>query len=239
MSLPGLSQVESDARRALTRADYERFLPIVRRIAMRAARRVPRHIAVADLVSSGWLGLLEAFQRADATMDRDEFEAYASYRIRGAMLDYLRSMDTVSRHTRRASRDLTRTIKDLTRRLGRPPEEPEIAQALNLDPAAYRATLTRIAEAGMTRLELLDFDQVEADPGGRLVDDEVSQRELVGAVADAVETLPPRLQQVLALYYQEECSLREIGAILGVSESRVSQLHTEAVHRLRAAIGGE
>jgi RNA polymerase sigma factor for flagellar operon FliA len=148
-------------------------------------------------------------------------------------------MDTVSRHTRRASRDLTRAIKDLTRRLGRPPEETEIAQALGLDPAAYQAMLLRITEAGMTRLELLDFDQVESDAGGRTVDDEVSQRELAGAVADAVEDLPARLQQVLALYYQEECSLREIGAILGVSESRVSQLHTEAVHRLRAAIGGE
>ena len=110
MNVPALGVVEGDARRSLDKQQYERFLPIVRRIAMRAARRVPRHIAVADLVSCGWLGLMEAYHRAGPDMVAEEFEAYASYRIRGAMLDYLRSLDTTSKHMRRASRDLARTI---------------------------------------------------------------------------------------------------------------------------------
>ena len=239
MSVSALSQAEGDARKTLDRTDYERFLPVVRRIAMRAARRIPRHIAVADLVGCGWLGLMEAFHRAGPGMCAEEFEAYASYRIRGAMLDYLRGLDTTTKHMRRASRELTRTIKTLTRRLGRAPSDGEIAMALGLDDLAYQTHLARLAEAGMTRLEMLDFDHDEVDAGVDPADEELARRELTAALGDANEELPPRLQQVLALYYQEECTLREIGAVLGVGESMVSRLHTEAVHRLRAAIGRE
>lgn len=239
MSLSALSKAEGDARRTLDRTDYERFLPVVRRIAMRAARKIPRHIAVADLVGCGWLGLMEAFHRAGPGMGTEEFEAYASYRIRGAMLDYLRGLDTTTKHMRRASRELTRTIKTLTRRLGRPPSDHEIALALGMDEDAYQSHLARLAEAGMTRLEMLDFDHEAADLESDPADEELARRQLAVALEDAIESLPPRLQQVLALYYQEECTMREIGAVLGVGESMASRLHTEAVHRLRAAIGRE
>lgn len=239
MSLSALSKAEGDARRTLDRTDYERFLPVVRRIAMRAARKIPRHIAVADLVGCGWLGLMEAFHRAGPGMGPEEFEAYASYRIRGAMLDYLRGLDTTTKHMRRASRELTRTIKTLTRRLGRPPSDHEIATALGMDAEGYQSHLARLAEAGMTRLEMLDFDHDVADHDADPADEELARRELTVALGDAIEALPARLQQVLALYYQEECTMREIGAVLGVGESMASRLHTEAVHRLRAAIGRE
>lgn len=239
MNVPALSHIEGHARNTLDRADYERFLPIVRRIAMSAARRMPRHIAVADLVSSGWLGLMEAYHRAAPGVVGEEFEAYASYRIRGAMLDYLRGLDTTSKHMRRASRELAHAIAELTKTLRRPPTEQEIADSLGLDDNGYQEHLQHLAEAGMTRLELLDFDHDEVATSDDSADEELSRRQLSVALTDAIEELPPRLQQVLALYYQEECTLKEIGVVLGLSESMISRLHTEAVHRLRAAIGRE
>jgi RNA polymerase sigma factor for flagellar operon FliA len=180
---------------------------------------------------------MEAYRRVDPNMPADEFEAYASYRVRGAMLDYLRTLDPATRDLRRVSRKLTQTISDLTNRLGRAPEEEEIADGLGVDVDGYRATLQRIANGGMARLELLDLEHIEVEGTGPSVEENVSKRQLATAVADAIEHLPPKLQQILALYYQEDCTLREIGEVLGVTESRISQLHSEAMHRLRALIG--
>lgn len=226
-------------RRALTRSDYERFQPMVRRIAMRLARRVPSHIGINDLIGWGWVGLTEAFNRADEAMPIEEFEAYASYRIKGAMLDFLRQSDPTAREMRNASRRVARAIASTTAKLGRPPEEEEIAKALGVNVDDYRDLLTRLGGAGMSRLEMIDFDSTDVASTDEAPDEAAAKRMLVSSVAEAVELLPTRLQQVLALYYQEECTLKEVGAVLGVSESRVSQLHTEAMHRLRAAIGGE
>lgn len=234
------SAAKAKQGRALTRADYDRYLPLVRRIAMRMARRVPGHIGVSELVSYGWLGMVEALSRADQTMPPEQFEAYAAHRVKGAMLDYLRSLDPASRQMRNASRRVARAIAKLTAQKGGPPGEEEIAAELGLEIDVYRDLLTGIAGAGMARLEMLDLDQVEA-PDDRAIapDDDAGRRMLSQQVAAAIERLPPRLQQVLSLYYEQDCTLREIGAIFGVSESRVCQLHTEAMHRLRAAIGKE
>lgn len=232
--------LETQAQRTLTAADYRKYLPIVRRTAMRMARRLPGHISVADLTGYAWVGLLEAFRRASPDMQDEEFEAYALYRIRGAMLDHLRSMDPQTRSLRSMSRRVTRTIADLSSKLGRAPEEIEIADALQMTSEKYRATLLELDRAGMTRLELIDFDKLDGNQSNvELPEETAGKREIGGAVSDAITKLPERLQQVLALYYTEECTLREIGAILDVSESRVCQLHTEAIHRLRAAIGAE
>lgn len=239
MSLASVKQSTPARPRTLDRAEYERYQPLVRRIAMRLARRVPKTISMSDLVSCGWLGLMEAFTRAAPEMPGEEFEAYASYRIRGAMLDYLRSLDSATREMRRTSRRLARTLKDLQRSLGRAPTEDETARAMGVTPAEYQNVLTRVASAGMSRLELMDFDQSDLESHAQPIDDEVSRREVTSQLSQAITTLPPRLQNVLALYYQKECTLKEIGAVLGVTESRVSQLHTEAVHRLRANMGRE
>jgi RNA polymerase sigma factor for flagellar operon FliA len=232
-------EAEARARRTMNRDAYDRFLPLVRRTAMRLARRVPSTITVSDLVGYGWIGLMEAYQRSSPEMPEDEFEAYALYRVRGAMLDYLRSLDPTSRDLRRASRQVARTIRDLSVDLGRDPEENEIAAKLNLEVPTFRALLDKIAAGGMARLELLDLDDVDLASADQTVDEEVAKRRLADAVVGAMDSLPPKLLQVLALYYQEGCTLRQIGAVLGLTESRVSQLHTEAIHRLRAAVGKE
>jgi RNA polymerase sigma factor for flagellar operon FliA len=227
-------------RRVLSRADYEQFLPMVRRIAMRLARRVPSYVTVDDLISSGWVGLAESFSRTQVDMPLEELEAYASHRIKGAMLDYLRSLDPTARQIRNASRRIARAVAKLTEQLARQPEETEIAAAMDLPLEEYRELLQSVGKAGMARLEILDIDQVDAcEDDALLPDEEASRRMLSKDVADAITGLSDRLQKVLMLYYQESCTLKEIGAILGVSESRVSQLHTEAMHRLRAAIGKE
>lgn len=233
----GTVALEDRARRTLDRAAYERFLPMIRRTAMRLVRKVPKHISVGDLVGYGWVGLMEAYQRARPDMPIEEFEAYASYRIRGAMLDYLRTLDPATRDLRRASKKLTETIRTLTAEHNRQPNEDEIAKSLEITVDDYHGLLQRIAQGGLARLEVLDLDQVDVETETLPVDEDVSRRELGSAVAQAIDTLPPKLQRILALYYQEDCTLREIGLILGVTESRVCQLHSEAMHRLRARVG--
>jgi RNA polymerase sigma factor for flagellar operon FliA len=223
--------------RGLSRADYDRYLPMVRRIAMRVARRVPSHVSVADLMSFGWLGVVQALSRG-AENDGEEFDGYVAHRARGAMLDHLRSLDPATRKVRGLSRAISRTIGELRGSLGREPEEDEIARALGITLEDYQDGLTSIWRSGMSRLELVDFEQLE-DSASRAPDEVIEQRRMIEAVSRAIHTLPHRLQQILALYYQEGCTLREIGAVLEVSESRVSQLHTEAMHRLRAAVGSE
>ncbi|CAN5924636.1 RNA polymerase sigma factor WhiG [soil metagenome] len=232
-----LATNEVTARRKLTRSEYERFLPLVRRTAMKLARKLPTTISVADLVSYGWVGLLEAFERASPDMDAQEFEAYALYRIRGAALDHLRSLDPASRAARAQSRAIARSIQKLTKKLARPPEEEEIAADLSLTVEAYRESLDEVGRAGMARLEMLDLDEVQLEAQTKSPDEGAGKKELAGAVTQAIEELPLRLQQVLALYYSEGHTLREVGIVLDVTESRACQLHTEAIHRLRAAVG--
>ena len=233
---------EAKAKRKLTHADYERYLPLVRRTAMKLARRLPSHVTVADLISYGWVGLLDAFERASPDMDPNEFEAYAMYRVRGAALDYLRTLDPASRAARALSRKVARTMSDLiNENKGKTPEEDQIAKRLEMSVDEYRNAMEQLGRVGMNRLEMLDIDEMQSvsKEDDILPEERTAKKELQGVVAEAIKTLPERLQLVLALYYQEERSLREIGVILEVSESRVCQLHTEAIHRLRAAAGKE
>ena len=220
----------------LDRPAYERLLPMVRRTAMRLVRKVPSHVTVGDLIGYGWVGLMEAFQRARPDMPAEEFEAYASYRVRGAMLDYLRTLDPATRDIRRASKRLTETIRALTAKHGEPPDEADIAKALELSMEDYHGLLERISQSGVARIDNLDVDQIDIPAETATLDDEIGRRELGGVVAMALETLPPKHRQIIALYYRDERTLREIGLVLGVTESRVCQLHSEAMHRIRAQV---
>ncbi|MES1179242.1 MAG: FliA/WhiG family RNA polymerase sigma factor [Myxococcales bacterium] len=213
---------------------YERFMPLVRRIAMRTIRTLPASLTFDDILSAGWVGMAEALQRRTDEMQDEHFEAYASYRVRGAILDYLRVLDPLSRKLRGASRRITEAASDLTNRLGRVPNEDEIAGELGLSLPAYQELLMEVSEAGFARLEISAIaEPASFDPSPEAI---TSQAEIVDGIAGAIDQLPERLRLVLALHYQEECSLREIGEVLGVTESRVCQLHAEAVHLIRAKL---
>ncbi|MDX2055325.1 MAG: RNA polymerase sigma factor FliA [Polyangiaceae bacterium] len=214
----------------------DRYMPLVRRISMRAVRKLPPSITVDDLVSAGWVGLLEAFDRRTPEMNEEQFEAYASHRVRGAILDYLRSLDPMGRKMRSASRRIVQTMSELTASLGRAPETEEVARALGLTLDDYHSLLTDISEAGSARLELSEVAE-PASPDAS-PEAQAGRRAEVGSVAEAVEQLPERLQLILGLYYQEDCSFREIGEVLDISESRACQLHIEAIHRIRATLHG-
>lgn len=214
---------------------YDRYLPMVRRLAMRIIRRVPRGISMDDILSAGWLGLVEARRRRNACPTEAQFEAYAAHRVRGAMLDYLRSLDPMSRRHRQTSRTISNAIRDLTQELGYPPTEDEIATALGLETEAYQDLLSEIGRSDASRLDSCDVANVP-DSYDAAPDELVEEHELVGVVAEAIEDLPERLQLILGLYYQEGLSMAQIGAVLGVTESRICQLNTECIHRLRAAL---
>jgi RNA polymerase sigma factor FliA len=224
------------ARDPNQREIYERYLPIVRRIAMRTVRSLPPSVTIDDVISAGWLGMVEALGRRTADMTDDHFEAFASYRVRGAILDHLRMLDPMSRKLRGASRRITQVVSGLVGRLGRTPEQDEIAQELGLELGEYQKLLGEISEAGFARLELSEIGEPSAGEGSP--ESIAQRRELVDSISEAIDALPERLNLIVGLYYQEECSFREIGEVLGVTESRVCQLHSEAMHLIRASVEG-
>lgn len=215
---------------------YDRFGPMVRRIALKAVRSLPRSISVDDIISAGWVGMAEALSRRPDDMPDEQFEAYASYRIRGAILDYLRALDPLSRRLRGIAREIHQATRELTHRLGRTPGQDEIAQQMGIGLSQLQRNLADIQEAGMDRLD--GTGNLEAPSSGPSPESLVTATQMMETVAKYTKELPERLQVVLTLHYQHECSLREIGEILGVTESRVCQLHAEAVQRLRSRVEG-
>lgn len=221
---------------ALTATEYATYLPLVRSIAMRAARRLPRHVSTDDLVGYGWVGLLEALRRAPKDMPACEFQTYASHRVRGAILDYLRACDPTARDLRRKQRAIVRAKNEIERQ-GATATDEQIADKLAVTVAAYRDTLLLLERAGVAKRETVDVTSIDLAATALAPDELAHAADVRARIAAAIQTLPERLRQVLALYHQEECTLREIGAVLGVSESRASQLHTEATTQVRHALG--
>lgn len=215
---------------------YSTYSPLVRRIALKAVRSLPRSITLDDIVSAGWVGMSEALRRRPAAMPEEQFEAYSSYRIRGAILDYLRALDPLSRRLRSASRDINAATRDLSHRLGRAPQQDELARHLGISLSQLQKSVADIQEAGMDKLDVTSgFEAPSAEPSPEAA---AAKNQMVKTILAAMQHLPERLQIVLALHYQHECSLREIGEILKVTESRVCQLHAEAVQRIRAHLDG-
>jgi RNA polymerase sigma factor for flagellar operon FliA len=211
-----------------------RGLPIVRRVAFRLARRLPPNVDVGDLIGAGNAGLLKAVSAWD--MDRTpSFEAYIEARVRGAILDELRRNDPMTRHGRRKLAEVTKAVRALEARLGRRPEEHEIAEALGVTLEEFH----RIAEdlARGPALARMGDDPDGLSHGDANAEATLLDRELKARLVEALKRLPERQQQVLALYYQEQCTQAEIGRILGVTESRVCQILGEATARLRAYMG--
>ncbi len=217
-------------------------LPIVRFLARRIHERLPQHVDIEDLVSAGVVGLMDAFAKFDPDK-KVQFRSYAQFRIRGAILDSLRTLDWSPRELRRKGRAVEEAIRVLTARLGRAPGEAEIAAAMGIGLEDYQQLLGDLKglEIGTLHLERSENSGEEElayvpgrpdeDPLFRCLRGELEER-----LADAIANLPDRERLVMTLYYYEEMTMREIGLALGVVESRVSQVHASAVVHLRAAL---
>jgi RNA polymerase sigma factor for flagellar operon FliA len=212
--------------------------PLVKRLAHQMKAKLPPSVEVDDLVQAGMIGLLDAISRYEENHGA-QFETYAVLRIRGAMLDELRSSDWLPRSTRQTMRKVEQAMSALQQQLGRPPSESEIAKNLKLSLADYQEML---GDSGGHQLvyyeDFHDEDGNDSWLDRYAVDDDDPLRALLEtdfrqAVIDAIDNLPPREKILMGLYYEEELNLKEIGAVMGVSESRVSQLHSQAVGRLR------
>ncbi len=219
------------------------YSPLVKYVAGRLGSGLPAHVDEGDLVSYGLLGLIGAIERFD--LDRDiKFETYAIARIRGAIIDELRALDWVPRSVRSRAREIERAIAGLEAKLGRAPTDEEISAKVGISVEELEDSLTDIARSSIAALDELwstsgEGDQVSLldtleDPESIRPAEALDETELREILGDAIARLPEREKLVITLYYYEELTLREIGEVLGVTESRISQLHTKAILRLKA-----
>ena len=238
-SVESIETAEADRDRLLLE-----HLPAVRYIARRIHERLPQHVELDDLVSAGIVGLIDAFGKFDHTK-KVQFKSYAQFRIRGAILDSLRVLDWSPRELRRKGRAVEEAIRAVQQRAGRAPSEQEIAAEMKVSLEEYQQLLgelkgLEIGSLNMERTEASGDEELayvpgspEEDPLFRCLEGEMKQH-----LMDAIDELPEKERLVLTLYYYEELTMKEIGLTLGVVESRVSQIHSSAVLRLRSALSG-
>lgn len=216
------------------------YAPLVKHVAGRIAMFLPPHIQLEDLLSDGVIGLLDAFEKFDPER-KVQFKTYATLRIRGAILDGLRNLDWVPRSVRRQGRAVEQRTIELTQTLGRTPTRDELAGSLNIKPAALDEVMTQLNGSYVTSFEDLKrlTNNAETLLGDSVQDerqdvvDEVSRRERSAILKEAIEGLSERERQVVYLYHYEGLTCKEVAAVLGVSEPRVSQLHTRSLGKLR------
>ncbi len=220
----------------------ERYLPLVRTVVGRVATTLPNHIDIQDLHSAGLVGLLDAVRRYDPKSG-SSFETYARLRIRGAILDELRRMDWVPRSVREKSRKVQDAMQQLEQKKGKVPTEEEMARSMNLSLAEYQSMLDEIRPAAFVCLDSArgaeneeGAPQYESVPDDRQADpsDHAAQRELARLILDRLEMLPEMQRKVLALYYFEDLRLREIAEVFGVTESRICQIHAQAILSIKS-----
>jgi RNA polymerase sigma factor for flagellar operon FliA len=225
------------------------YSPLVKFVAGRMSSGLPAHIEEADLISYGLLGLIGAIERFDLSREI-KFETFAVARIKGSIIDELRSLDWVPRSVRAKAREIEATQTKLEHELGRAPTDQEVADRLEVSVEDFQESLLQISNSTVVALDELwtvsdsSGDQVSLldtmkDPNAVDPAKELGVSELKDRLAHAISRLPEREKLVIALYYYENLTLREIGEVLGVTESRVSQLHTKAVLRLKARLQSE
>ncbi len=222
----------------------QRYVPLVKRVAYHLMARLPANVQFEDLVQNGMLGLLDAMDRYQEGFGA-QFETYATQRVRGAMLDGLRENDWLPRNLRRELRRIEAAITQLEHVHGRVPSEVELAESLGMSLSEYQKVLHDARGHQLVYLEDFSgdgdedflerhFTDNDADPAGILED-----RNLKEMLVKAIDRLPEREKLMMALYYEQELNLREIGEVMGVTESRVCQLHSQAIARLRGQVLGE
>jgi RNA polymerase sigma factor FliA len=238
-SAPSINQTKKDH----TRRDelILEHLPLVTAIAAHVQRSLPVHTELDDLIHAGVMGLCDA-----ASKYRDDkevaFPTYAKHRIKGAILDSLRQLDWASRDLRKRHRQMETVTRDLTAKLGRMPSQSELAAAMGLSSRRWQSLMVDFRSLGLvaTQLRAIDRDEqpLNDTPSPAHGPDEVCARtEMREKLSSAMKTLPERYQQVVTLYYQRDLTMKEIGGILGVNESRVSQIHKCALQRMQSALG--
>jgi RNA polymerase sigma factor for flagellar operon FliA len=223
----------------------EEYLPLVKNVAGRMAMGFPKSVELNDLVNTGVIGLIEALSNFDPSRGV-KFETYAVPRIRGAILDELRSLDWVPRSTRAKSRAIERTTSKLENQLGRPPSQVELAKSLRISTQELFSAMDDVASTTVLSLDELIYKEEDnrqvprvetlQDVSTETVLGDMEKEELKAYLTQAISHLSEQERLVVALYYYEELTLKEIGEVMQISESRVSQIHTKAVLKLRGMI---
>ena len=220
--------------------------PLIRYIVNRIAVRLPSHIDLDDLHNTGVIGLMDAIEKYDPEKNC-KFKTYAEFRIKGAILDQLRSLDWVPRSVRQKSRRLERAYGDVEQRLGRSASDDEVADSLGLQLDKFHELLNQVRGISLVNLEEIRGGGQEGDRNGNYADiiedvnaenpySTLKLHEMRSIVADTIATLPEKERLVISLYYYEDLNMKEIGNILGITESRVCQIHTKSVLRLRSKL---
>ena len=222
-----------------------KYSPMIKYVANRIAMRLPPHVEVDDLISVGVLGLMDAISKYDPTRGA-KFKTYAEFRVRGAILDELRSMDWVPRSVRQKASNVDAVVQKLQGKLNRNPEDEEVAKEMDLSLDKVYDTLNETKSMPVFSLEdlgiaketgeqqsLLDClaGKADADP-----QTQIRLTELKGIIAKSIDTLPEKERLMVSLYYYEELTMKEIGVVLDITESRVSQIHSKAVYHLRTKL---
>jgi len=220
----------------------KQYSPLVRRLAHQMIAKLPANVQVDDLIQVGMLGLTDALSRFDAAQGV-QFETFATQRIRGAMLDELRGSDWMSRGSRKQQRSIEAAVRRLEQKLGRAPQESEIAAEMGVSLTEYQELLGKVRGTQLIYLEDMSGDEGDNDYLDRHVGDEAANplaqlqdHRMREALIAAIKTLPEREQYVMSMYYEHDMNLKEIAAVLKVTESRVCQLHSQSIARLRVKL---
>jgi RNA polymerase sigma factor for flagellar operon FliA len=223
-------------------AQLKQYSSLVRRLAHQMIAKLPANVEIDDLIQVGMIGLSDALTRFDAGQGV-QFETFATQRIRGAMLDELRGADWMSRGTRKQQRDIEGAVHRLEQRLGRAPQESEIAKELDMSLSDYQEMLGKVRGTQLIHLEDMSGEDGDNDYLDRHVTDEgndplalLADHRMRSALVEAIKNLPEREQFVMSMYYEQDMNLKEIAAVLGVTESRVCQLHSQSIARLRVKL---
>ena len=221
------------------------YLPLVKFIASRIAARLPSHVEIDDLINSGIIGLIDALRKFDATL-KIKFKTYAEFRIKGAILDELRGLDWVPRSTRQKATRLEKAYAEVEQRLGRSASDAEMMEFLEVEAPEFNALVREARGVALISLDELRSDgdnsfernllEYLTDPDHLSPAESLNLDQIYHIIAHAIDQLPEKERLVISLYYHDELTMKEIGKIMSITESRISQIHTKAILRLRGRL---